>query len=224
MGEANKLGIPVGTHVDGSATLRATIDAILAARKAGYYVPNNILHHYFWATDEDHAKVIQNNIQVNATPEFTTDWEGQDISAQKLLGDERIRTEFGRYSDLLNLGKNVSIASDVPSSPNDMMAPLLNVEIAITLMDPTNPDSNPFPPSQIPSSLENALRAVTIYSAIQQNMQDKIGTLEVGNWRIWWFWVRTLPRLRQPISRISKYLAQSWTAGLPIVTACKKWC
>lgn len=63
-----------------------------------------------------------------------------------------------------------------------MIAPLFNVEIAMTLQDPTNPDSKSFPPGLKTASLEEALKAVTIYPAQQQGMQEKIGTIEVGKY------------------------------------------
>lgn len=180
--EANKNGLPVGTHVDGSQTTRNTIDAILATRNAGYDVPNNLLHHYFWTTEEDHRRVVDNGIMVNTTPQFSTDWEGQAKNAYDMLGKSRSETQFGRYSQLMAIDHNVSISADLPSSPIDMLAPLFNVEIAMTLQDPTSEESKPFPRSERPASLEGSLKAVTINAAIQQNMGDKIGSLEVGKY------------------------------------------
>lgn len=180
--EANRHGLPVGTHVDGSQTVRNTIDSILAARDAGYDVPNNVLHHYFWVEESDHRRVINENIMVNVTPQFSTDWEGQAENAYDLLGRARSESQYARYSQLMAMGHNVSISSDVPSSPISMIAPLFNVEIAITLQDPTSEESIPFPLAQKPATLNEALKAVTIYPAAQQDMQDKIGTIEVGKY------------------------------------------
>ena len=180
--QANQNGLPVGTHVDGSQTVRNAVNAIMTARGAGYDVPNNILHHYFWVTDNEHETVIENEIMVNTTPLFHVDWEAQDVNALDLLGRARVEATFARYSSLMALGHNVSISSDVPSAPIDLIAPLLNVEIAMTLQDPMNPDSKPFPLSRKPATLEQSLKAVTIYPAAQQDMQDKIGSIEVGKY------------------------------------------
>lgn len=177
---ANLNGLPVGTHVDGSQTVRNTVDAILAARGAGYDVPNNVLHHYFWVTDKDHERVIDNGIMVNTTPQFQTDWEGQIENAQDLLGRARIEAQLSRYASLMALGHNVSISSDVPSSPVSMIAPLFNVEIAMTLQDPLSEESKPYPRSRKPASLMESLKAITIYPAAQQAMEDKIGSIKVG--------------------------------------------
>ncbi len=180
--QANQNGLPVGTHVDGSQTVRNTVDAIMTARGAGYDVPNNLLHHYFWVSDQDHETVIENEIMVNTTPLFHVDWEAQDVNALDLLGRAKVEAIFARYSSLMALGHNVSISSDVPSAPIDLIGPLLNVEIAMTLQDPLNPDSKPFPLSRKPASLEESLKAVTIYPAAQQAMEDKIGSIEVGKY------------------------------------------
>ncbi len=180
--QANQNGLPVGTHVDGSQTVRNTVEAIMTARGAGYDVPNNLLHHYFWVSDQDHETVIENEIMVNTTPLFHVDWEAQDENALDLLGRAKVEAIFARYSSLMALGHNVSISSDVPSSPIDLIGPLLNVEIAMTLQDPLNPDSEPFPLSRKPASLEESLKAVTIYPAAQQAMEDKIGSIEVGKY------------------------------------------
>ncbi len=180
--QANQNGLPVGTHVDGSQTVRNTVEAIMTARGAGYDVPNNLLHHYFWVSDQDHETVIENGIMVNTTPLFHVDWEAQDVNALELLGRAKVEAIYGRYSSLMALGHNVSISSDVPSAPINMIGPLLNVEIAMTLQDPLNPDSKPFPLSRKPASLEESLKAVTIYPAAQQAMEDKIGSIEVGKY------------------------------------------
>ncbi len=180
--QANQNGLPVGTHVDGSQTVRNTVEAIMTARGAGYDVPNNLLHHYFWVSDQDHETVIENEIMVNTTPLFHVDWEAQDVNALDLLGRAKVEAIFARYSSLMALGHNVSISSDVPSAPIDLIGPLLNVEIAMTLQDPLNPDSKPFPLSRKPASLEESLKAVTIYPAAQQAMEDKIGSIEVGKY------------------------------------------
>jgi len=180
--EANKRGLPVGTHVDGSQTVKNTIDAILASREAGYDIPNNLLHHYFWVTDEDHQRTIDNKLMVNTTPQFMTDWQGQDKNALDLLVETRVQTELARYADLMRRGHNVSISSDIPSSPIGIIAPLFNVEIAMTQQDPTNADSKPFPEGLETATLDQALKAVTIHPAQQQDMQEKIGTIEVGRY------------------------------------------
>ncbi|TCL01256.1 hypothetical protein BXY66_2568 [Shimia isoporae] len=179
---ANAAGIPVGTHVDGSQTVRNTVDAIVAAKGAGFDVSNNVLHHYFTVADEEHRRVIEHGIMVNTTPAFQSSWDGEDQTALNVLGRARVEAQYARYASLMALGHNVSISADVPSSPIDMVAPLFSVEIAMTLQDPMNPDSKPFPLSRKPASLMESLKAITIYPAAQQAMEDKIGSIKVGKY------------------------------------------
>ncbi len=179
---ANAAGIPVGTHVDGSQTVRNVVDAIMAAKGAGFDVPHNVLHHYFTVSDDEHRRVIENDIMVNTTPAFQSSWDGEDQAALNILGRARVEAQYARYSSLMAIGHNVSISADVPSSPIDMIAPLFSVEIAMTLQDPQDPDSKPFPQSRKPATLEQALKAVTIFPAAQQAMEDKIGSIEVGKY------------------------------------------
>lgn len=63
-----------------------------------------------------------------------------------------------------------------------MIAPLFSAEIAMSLQDPTNPDSKPFTPTRPRATLDEALKAITIYPAFQVRMEDKIGSLEVGKY------------------------------------------
>ena len=65
--------------------------------------------------------------------------------------------------------------------PN-MIGPLFNIEVAITLQDPTGVDSKKFPANREPMTLKQALEAVTIGSAWQIRMEDKIGTIEAGKY------------------------------------------
>jgi predicted amidohydrolase YtcJ len=89
---------------------------------------------------------------------------------------------YARYYDLISSGKSVSLSADVPSSTLDLVAPLFSAECAMTLQDPHNPDSKKFPPNGKGASLENAIKAITIFPAWQLHMEDKIGTLEVGKY------------------------------------------
>jgi predicted amidohydrolase YtcJ len=76
----------VTTHVDGSATVRATIDAIEASRNAGFRGRRHGLHHYFVVHPDDHQRVKKMEIPVNTTPIFLTAWQESDKQAYDLLG------------------------------------------------------------------------------------------------------------------------------------------
>ncbi|MGI9331199.1 MAG: amidohydrolase, partial [Gammaproteobacteria bacterium] len=132
---ANAKGLDVVTHVDGSATVRAMIDAIEAANAAGYTKARNQLHHFFWADPADLQRTLDMNLPVNVTPAFCSSWEAQDALALELLGEERINSQYCQYPTVAANGNRLSISSDVPSSPVDMMDPLFVMEGAVTLQD-----------------------------------------------------------------------------------------
>jgi len=178
---AAKADMDVATHSDSSGTARAVVDGILAARDAGY-PSRSAIHHASWIHPDDQKKIIGHRIPVNTTPNFSNDFSGTDDDALRLLGEERTRTMFGRYPYFARAGVSVSLSSDVPSTPPDMQAPLFVIQGAVTLKNPADPESRPFPPDNEPMSLEQAIRGMTIEAAWQIRMEDKIGSLEVGKY------------------------------------------
>lgn len=180
--EANKAGLDVMIHTDGDASTRAAVDAFEASVRAGYTERRNALHHLVWTHPDDYKRLVDLKIPVNATPNFSLDWTGQGKTFTEYLGLERVKTELGRYSDLVRAGNHVSIAADVPSTMPDMQGALYLIQAATTLMDPGSKDVKPFPPGRKPITVEQAIRAVTIEPAWQMHMEDRIGTIEVGKY------------------------------------------
>lgn len=179
---ANALKLDVVTHVDGSATVRGMIDALVASSEAGNKDARNALHHLFWTTPEDLKRVLEMDLTVNITPNFSTDWTGQDLLAYELLGEERTNEQLAVYPAAFRNGNKVSLSADIPSSPLRLIGPLFSMESAMTIKDPTNPDSKVFPTPRKGISLEMAIQGVTIYPAWQLRMEDKIGSIEVGKY------------------------------------------
>lgn len=179
---ANAQGLDVFTHCDGSATVRAMIDAIDASNKAGYSDKRNAIHHLFWTHPDDFKRIIEMNIPINVTPNFSTDWSGQDVLAVELLGNKRIDEQFAIYNKIFDAGNVISITADVPAAPVEHLNPLFNMQAAMTYRDPTNPNSKVFPPGRKGITLEQAIKGVTIYPAWHIRMENKIGSIEVGKY------------------------------------------
>lgn len=178
---ANPKGVDVFTHSEGSATVRGVVDAILASREAGNADERNAIHHYMIVHPDDHKRTVDNNIPVNVTPIFNTDWSGQDGDYLRMLGEARAMSHVGHYADIAAVGGKLSISADVPSSPIENSAGLWNVYTAMTHKDPFNPeDSKPFPPSSPTLTLQQGLEAITINPAWQMRLENKIGSIEVG--------------------------------------------
>ena len=179
---ANEAGVTVVIHTDGDASTRAAVDALEAAKKAGHKQRNQI-HHLIWTHPDDYKRIVDLKIPVNATPSFSNDFGGQNVTYQNLMGERRVNMELGRYVDLIRDGVKVSISADVPSTMPSMQAPLFVVEAAVTLMQPSEQGkSKPFPPKSKGMTVQQALEAVTINPAGQLGMDEKIGSLEVGKY------------------------------------------
>ncbi|GGZ71832.1 amidohydrolase [Algibacter mikhailovii] len=177
---ANKEGLDVAIHTEGSASTRAAIDAFEASIKAGNTNVRNQLHHYMLVHPDDHQRVIDNKMLVNATPSFTNTFGNQDKDYEKVLGKERINEMMGRYPDLAHAGLPVGLGSDYPGTPISMQAPLQNIQAAVTMTDPSNPDAVAYPTNRKPMTLEQAIRSFAIDGALFMHMEDKIGSIEVG--------------------------------------------
>ena len=180
--EANKKGLDVVIHVEGDGSTRAAIDAFEASIKAGYKDVRNTLHHLIWAHPDDYQRIIDLDISVNATPQFSTTWSGHKPSAYEIMGEETTKKEMGRYSDLAHEGIRISVSADYPSTPAEMMGPLYVIQSALTLQDPSDPNSVPFPSTRKPLTMEQAIRSITIDAAWFLHMEDKIGSIEVGKY------------------------------------------
>ena len=176
---AAKADLDIAIHSDSSGSARAAVEGILAAREANPSV-RHAIHHATWIHPDDQQRIIENKIPINTTPNFTNDFTGTDKDALRLLGEERVEKMFGRYPYFARAGVSVSLSADVPSTPPRLQAPLFCVAGAVTLKDPSNPESKPFPPKNEPMSVEQAIRGITIEAAWQLRMEDKIGSLEVG--------------------------------------------
>ena len=179
---ANAEGLDVVCHVDGSATIQSMIDAIEVSIEAGNKEMRNALHHLFWPHPDDLQRILDMDLPVNITPNFSTDWTGQDLLAYGLLGEERTKERLSMYPTVFNNGNKVSLSADIPSSPLALIGPLFNMEAAMTMQDPTNPDSKVFPPGRKGITLEQAIKSVTINAAWQLRMENKIGSIQVGKY------------------------------------------
>ena len=180
---ANKAGFDVSVHVDGSKTIRDTIDSYIKGKKAGYIDARNTLQHFTIVHPDDMKRVIEHKIPVNLTPIWATSWGGGLDAALQILGEERTINYFQQIRTAVDGGTNVSISADVPSTDAELMGALTQCEAAVTRLDPSNPDdTRTFPPKSQALTLEQCLYAVTMGGAYEARMEDKIGSIEVGKY------------------------------------------
>ena len=179
---ANAKGIDVSVHVDGSSTNRTTLDAFEASIKAGHEDARNSLQHYINVRPDDQKRAAELGIGINITPLWATNWGNNMEQALIKLGRKRLDEMYQPLRAALDAGARVSISADIPSTPPEDSGALLQLESAITLMDPNNPSDKPALDASKAITLEQGLRALTIHPAWQARMEDKIGTLEVGKY------------------------------------------
>ncbi|WP_171239136.1 MULTISPECIES: amidohydrolase [unclassified Ruegeria] len=181
--KANAAGLDVSVHVDGSKTVRETVDSYVNAQKAGYTEARNSLQHLAFAHPDEIERIIQHNILSNITPIWGTTWSGGLDGAMEIMGLERTVSEFQRIRTLMDAGAPVSIGADVPSTDPSLMGVLTLCEAAVTRRDPSNPDDDRiFPPVYQALTLDQCIYAATLGGAYEARMEDKIGSLEFGKY------------------------------------------
>ncbi|MEM7024717.1 MAG: amidohydrolase [Pseudomonadota bacterium] len=178
---ANEAGLDVSIHVEGSQTVRTSIDSILKSKEMGYADARNSLQHFAVVHPDDLQRVLDHKIPVNLTPIWATTWGGGLAQISQLLG--RVRTEafFQQLRSVIGGGTSVSIAADVPSTTPDFMSTQMQCEAAVTRQHPTEP-TEVFPPMSQAITLEQCLHAATMGGAYQARMEDKIGSLVEGKY------------------------------------------
>jgi len=97
------------------------------------------------AHPDDLKRILEMDLTVNVSPNFSTDWSGQKAITLSLLGPERVASQLSMYPRVFDNGNKVSLSADIPSSPIEQIGPLFQMQPAMTLRDPSNPDSVVFP-------------------------------------------------------------------------------
>ncbi|MEP4767561.1 MAG: amidohydrolase family protein, partial [Roseibium sp.] len=158
--KANAAGLDVSVHVDGSKTVRETVDSFITSKNAGYTGARNSLQHLAFAHPDDVERIIEHNILSNITPIWGTTWGGGLDGALEIMGLERTVSEFQRIRTLMDAGAPVSIGADVPSTDPNLMGALTLCEAAVTRRDPSNAeDERVFPPVYQALTLDQCLYA-----------------------------------------------------------------
>ena len=181
--KANAVGLDVSVHVDGSKTVRETVDSFIKSRLAGNEDARNSLQHLAFAHPDDIQRIIKHDLPVNITPIWGTSWSGGLDGALSIMGLTRTIHQFQQIRTLIDGGVPVSIGADVPSTDPQLMGVLYQCEAAMTRLDPSNDeDTRHFPPVNQALSLDQCLYAATMGGAYEARMETKIGSLEFGKY------------------------------------------
>jgi predicted amidohydrolase YtcJ len=116
----------------------------------------------------------------NCTPIWGTDYDGQQYDVYEArLGPQRMEERLYPYGDLVRSGAVVTYGADLPGSQVHEIAPLMQIEAAVTRKRPGFPDDRPLVRRQR-IGLHDALRGYTINGAYQLRLEENVGSLEVG--------------------------------------------
>jgi hypothetical protein len=168
-------GFQVHMHAIGDGAARDALDAVEAARAVnGERDARHHVAHLQVVHPDDVPRFGALGVVANIQPL----WACADAQMTELtlprLGEERIGWQYP-FADLARTGATLAGGSDWPvSTPN----PLLEMEVAVTRVDPGARDAEPFLPDQRLTLLQ-ALAAFTIGSAYV-NHDDDAGSIEVG--------------------------------------------
>ena len=169
-------GFQVHMHAIGDRATRDALDAIEAARAANGPSDNrhHVAHLQFVHPDD-----VPRFGTLGAIANMQPLWACMDPQMTELtlprVGKERIGWQYP-FGDLVRTGATLAGGSDWPvSSPN----PLLEMEVAVTRVDPGERDAEPFLPDQR-LTIAQAFNAFTMGSAIVNHDEVAAGSIEVG--------------------------------------------
>jgi predicted amidohydrolase YtcJ len=178
---AHLAGFDMHIHVDADGSTRTVLDAIEAVqRRHGRGDRRHTICHVSFLHPDDLPRFADLGVIANVTPMWGTDYDGVHVDLyDEILGEHRARTRAYAYGDLMRSGATVTYGADIPGVRIDEIAPLKQIQAAVTRRRPGYPDDRPFVPEQR-VGLDDALRAVTVNAAYQLRLEDEIGTIEVG--------------------------------------------
>jgi len=172
----DELGFQVHQHALGDRAVRSALDAVQAARKTnGWNDARHHIAHLQLPDPVDIPRLRPLGVVANIQPL----WACNDPQMSELtlprLGEERMGWQYP-FGDLARTGATLAAGSDWPvSTPN----PLLEMEVAVTRVDPGDRDAEPFLPAQR-LSLAQAFDAFTMGSAIVNHDEGATGSIESG--------------------------------------------
>jgi predicted amidohydrolase YtcJ len=178
--EADRAGIDVHVHAIGEGATRLVLDAVEAARAAnGWWDARHTSCHVYYVDPEDLPRFRQLGVIAQTSGEWILWDDFHDLMIER-LGAERTG-ELYRLNTLVNDGATITMGSDWPASGNIVSYnPLLQIEMAHTRRPPGDREARILPPQDERLGLPDAIAAMTINSARQLRMEEKVGSLQAG--------------------------------------------
>ena len=169
-------GFQVHFHAIGDAAVRSALGAVEAARRTNG--PRGNRHHVAHLQvvhPEDVPRFASLEVTANAQAFWATHEPQMDELTIPFLGPERAARQYP-FAGLARAGARVALGSDWSVSTPD---PLLQIEVAVTRVDPERRHADPFLPEERLDP-ETALAAATLGSAYVNRLEEQTGTVEPG--------------------------------------------
>jgi len=169
-------GFQAHFHAIGDGAVRLALDAIEAARKANG--PSDARHHIAHL-ETIHPDDIPRFAALDVTANIQPFWAVDDDQMQDLrvpaIGPDRARWQYS-FGSLRRAGARLAGGSDWTVTTAN---PLLEIEVAVTRVDPGRRKSAPFLPQER-LTLDEALEAFTLGTAWVNHLDRETGSIEVG--------------------------------------------
>jgi predicted amidohydrolase YtcJ len=169
-------GFQVHFHAIGDAAVRNALDAVEAARRANGPLGNrHHVAHLQVVHPEDVPRFAALEVTANAQAFWASHEPQMDELTIPFLGAERSAQQYP-FASLARARARLAFGSDWSVSTPD---PLLQMEVAVTRVDPDDRDGDPFLPQERLDPAA-ALEAFTRGSAFVNRLEERTGTIEPG--------------------------------------------
>lgn len=177
---AERRGLSVHFHVDGDGAARQALDAIDAAGETlGGLRGRHTLCHLTFVDPADLPRFAELNVTANTTPVWTTNQGGWFDHMARLLPASTVQRAFP-FRELLRHGARLTFGSDLPSSTLADLAPLRQIQYAVTRRPLDEGHSGYLPMLAGVMTVAEALRAYTLDGAYQLGIDHLTGSVETG--------------------------------------------
>ncbi|MGI8707908.1 MAG: amidohydrolase [Actinomycetota bacterium] len=169
-------GFQVHIHAIGDRAVRESLDAFEAAQvRNGRRDARHHIAHIQVVDGNDVPRFRTLGVVANAQPLWASLEPQMENLTIPFLAPERARQQYP-FASLRRAGATIAFGSDWPVSSPD---PLLEMEVAITRVDPANRDGEPLLPEER-LDLPAALEAFTMGAAYVNRLERDTGSIEVG--------------------------------------------
>jgi predicted amidohydrolase YtcJ len=172
----DRAGFQVHVHAIGDAAVRSALDAIEAARRHnGRRANRHHVAHLQLVHPDDVPRFAELEVTANVQAAWACHEPQMDELTIPFLGGERAARQYP-FGSLAGAGARLAFGSDWSVSTPD---PLLQIEVAVTRVDPERRDGEPFLPEERLTPVA-ALEAFTRGSAFVNRLEETTGTIEPG--------------------------------------------